>query len=165
MTDTFDLARSQHFDTTHWKSAFALTFTLKQAFHSQPGVSVRLTEDQCRATFAHFLRKLNKAIFGATARHYGKRVKIIPVLEKDENGRWHYHAAIEKPQHVSELKFLTLLRRFWSQLDWGYERMSIEGNVDQGWIDYMLKPKQKSGLECWSDCIDWNNFYNPLADA
>ena len=35
--------------------------------------------------------------------------------------------------------------------------------ADSGWIGYMLKKRQKDGLEQWSDCI-LGTFYNPTVD-
>jgi len=75
------------------------------------------------------------------------------------------HAAIELPPHLSALQFDELARECWKKGDWGGPRIEIKDNADRGWIEYMLKPWQKSGLEDWSDCIDWESLHNPIADT
>jgi hypothetical protein len=159
-----DLLRSSHFDTTHWASFCDVTLTFKQARQAGNGTWIRLDEQQCRRAFRFFLKLLNHAVFGAAARR-GKKLRVIPVIERQADGRWHYHAAIEVPPHISALRFDEIARECWSKVDWGRERVEIKDNADQGWIDYMLKPRQKSGLEDWSDCIDWVSLHNPIVDA
>jgi hypothetical protein len=56
--------------------------------------------------------------------------------------------------------FEALIRECWSKVRWGYDRVSVAFNADQGWINYLLKLRQKSGFEAWSDCIDWHNHNN-----
>ena len=94
-----------------------------------------------------------------------KRLRVIPVLEKETDGRWHYHAAIEPPIHIGFEEFAKLIGACWSRTHWGYEKIQVRQNANQGWIDYMLKPRQKSEFEAWEDCIDWESFNNPVADA
>ena len=111
------------------------------------------------------MHRLDNAVYGNAARRHGKRVKVLPVVEEDTNGRWHYHAAIELPTHLDGTKFEQLVRDCWSKVDWGYDRILLRDNADRGWLDYILKPRQKSGLEAWSDCINWDSLHNPIADA
>jgi hypothetical protein len=164
MIKSRDVLRSSHFDTSHWPSFCDVTLTFKQARQAQNGTWIRLDEHQCRDAFRFFLKLLNRAVFGAAARR-GKKLRVIPVTERQADGRWHYHAAIEVPAHISALRFDEIARECWRKVDWGRERIEIKDKADQGWIDYMLKPRQKSGLEAWSDCIDWESLHNPIVDA
>ena len=50
----------------------------------------------------------------------------------------------------------------WLQTPLGYGHGEISIDVDAGWIAYMAKPRGKSGLEEYFDCIDTEAFYNPL---
>jgi hypothetical protein len=153
------------FDTRHWRSICDVTLTLKQARKSDDLVWVRIDENQCQRALRHFLNLLNRSVYGSAVRRHNKRLRVIAILEKSADGRWHFHAAIEPPLHVGTPDFLTLIRHCWQRVDWAYREVEIRSNADKGWIDYMLKPKQKSGLEVWSDCIDWTCFHNPIADV
>lgn len=153
------------FNTRHWRSITDVSLTLKQARQSDDGIWVRIDEIQCRRAFRHFLNLLNRAVYGNAVRRHGKRVRAIPVIEKELDGRWHFHAAIEPPIHIGDDNFQALIGKCWDRVDWGYREIVARPNANEGWIDYMLKPRQKSGLEAWSDCIDWNCFHNPIADA
>jgi hypothetical protein len=69
-----------------------------------------MDETQARSYFRHFTNMLNRAVFGNATRRYGKRLRLIAVLEKELNGPWHYHAAIEPPPHLSADQFESLVR-------------------------------------------------------
>jgi hypothetical protein len=149
------------FDTSEWKSICDLTLSLKQVLWVDCGWKVSITEDECKRAFHHFMNLLNCEVFGSSFRKRKTRLKVLPVLEKEEGGRFHLHAAIEPPEHLSQLEFKSLINRCWSKTHWGYNVNLVRFGADQGWIDYQLKPGQKSGLETWSDCIDWKSFHNP----
>jgi hypothetical protein len=165
MIFTYELKDTPHFDTSNWTSVCDLTLTLKQVLWVDCGRRVAINEDHCRNSFRHFMKLLNRKTYGNAFCRHGKRLQVIPILEKDRDGRFHYHVAIEPPDHIAPVRFSELVQECWSQTDWGYRKTEIRFNADQGWVDYMLKSNQKSGFEAWSDCIDWNSFYNPIADA
>jgi hypothetical protein len=142
-----------------------LTLTLKQGRQSDDGRWFWGDENQYRAAFRHFMKRLNNAVYGNTTRRYRRRLRVIPVLEKDANGRWHFHAAIEPPLHMDFEDFEERIHACWSRLDWGYRITFVRDNADKGWVNYMLKLRQKSEFENWSDCIDWGSLHNPIADA
>ena len=76
---------------------------------------------------------------------------LIAVLEKDLLGRWHFHAAIEPPAHLSPEQFDKEIRCCWAKTHWAYREVMVRDNADPGWLKYMFKQRQKSGLEHWSD--------------
>ena len=47
----------------------------------------------------HFLNVLNKQVYGNASQRFNKRLKCIPILEKDDNTRLHYHLILE---HLSQ---------------------------------------------------------------
>ena len=143
-----------------------LTLTLQQVLWVNCGWRVAISEHDCSKSFRQFMKLLNLATYGKNAvRRHRKRLRVIPVLEKDQDGRFHFHAAIEPPEHIPQERFRRFVEECWSRIDWGYRKTVVRFNADQGWVDYMLKSKQKSGLEAWQDCIDWNSLHNPIADA
>jgi hypothetical protein len=81
---------------------------------------------------------LNRAVFGAAFRRHGKRLRVLPVLEKGElrasalrswergtSGRWHIHCAIELPFHLDAVALEKLIRRCWAKVEFGYGRILI----------------------------------------
>lgn len=93
------------------------------------------------------------------------RLKVIPILEKSESGRWHYHVAMEAPAFLDDDEFANMAMEAWLRTDLGYGNGEISTNVDGGWIIYMTKLRGKSGLEQFLDCIDTDAFYPPIAGA
>jgi hypothetical protein len=100
---------------------------------------------------------LNRAAYGSTFRRYGKRLRVLPVLEKGEvrarairpcergaSGRWHIHCAIELPSHFDAITLENLIRDCWAKVEWGYGRILVRDGANAGWISYMLKGRQKS---------------------
>ena len=148
-------------DTSHWRSVVGLTLNLKQSVVTPSGGFVRIDELTAKKAFRHYMNVLNCRIYNFAFRHYGKRLRVIPILEKSEEGRWHYHAAIEPPWFMDANSFGDIAMDVWLQTPLGYGHGEISVNADGGWIAYMVKPRGKSGLEEYYDCIDTEAFYNP----
>lgn len=163
MIDIRDVIDIPQLDTKHWSNICALTLTLKQCRKVGFFSWVHIDEHQAKTTFQIFMKKLSKAVYGRAARRHGKKLRVIPVVEKELDGRWHIHAAIEPPPHLDPIQFKELISGLWSGMHWGYERVHIQDDADRGWIKYMLKRRQKSDLEAWFDCIDLDSLHNPIA--
>src|SRR5271155_5760572 len=82
--DPFDSAKSHLFDTSSWGPFCDVPLTLKQARQSDRGVWTKIHDYPCRQAFRHFMNLLNRAVFGAAFRRHGKRLRVLPVLEKGE---------------------------------------------------------------------------------
>ena len=111
------------------------------------------------------------AVLGAAAvlaafRRYGRSLRVLPVLAKGEvcaralrswdrgtSGRWHIHRAIELPSHFDGIVLEKLVRECWAKVEWGYGRILVRDGANAGWIDYMLKDRQKSEFDGFFDCI------------
>ena len=172
-TSTFDW---KMLDTSHWRSVCDFTLTLKQGLCSavppdnalgskNSHMRIAIDEAQSKKAFRHFRNLLNRAVYGNAVHRHGKRLRVIPVVEKNGDGRWHIHGAIEPPTHLGADEFDRLIRECWRRTDWGYCRIQVRPDANQEWVAYMLKTSQKSGLENWFDCIDLVCLHNPIADA
>jgi len=153
------------FDMSQWRSIWAVTLTLKQALHHDDGSREFLDLHECEKNFRQFMRRLNGAVFRNAASRYWKRLRVIPVHEKGRDTRFHTHAALEGPERLTDDAFAKLIRTSWGATPWADRLTDIQPNADQGWTNYLLKLRGKSGLEHWPDCIDWGSFHNPTADA
>ena len=69
-----------------------LTLTLKQQIKNQ-----KLDHISSSQNLRHFLNLLNTKCFGNSFKRFGKRLKVIPVLENSKNNRLHYHITIQNP--------------------------------------------------------------------
>ena len=109
---------------------------------------------------------------------YGKRPGVLPVLEKGEiraralrswkrgtPGRWHIHCAIELPSHFDAITLENLIGECWAKVEWGYGRILVRDGANAGWINYMLKGRQKSEFDGFLDFIIIESLHNPIADA
>src|SRR3984957_5650947 len=83
-SDPFECAKSHFFDTSSWGSFCDVTLTLKQGHRSDRGTWIKVDDYPCRQAFRHFMNLLNRAVYGAAFRRYGKRLRVLPVLEKGE---------------------------------------------------------------------------------
>jgi hypothetical protein len=177
MNGTFLAIRpSSLLSVDHWRAAHDLTLTLKQARKSNDERWIKIDQYECSRAFRHFMNLLNRAVYGNAFKRHRKRLRVLPVLEggvlpmlpefpKEVAKRWHIHCAIEPPAHMDATGFERLICECWSKVDWGYRRTLVRDSANDGWIDYMLKPWQKSDFYDWSDSIDWENLYNPIADV
>ena len=124
----FESAKSHFFDTSSWGAFCDVTLTLKQARQLDSGGWVKIDDYRCRQAFRHFMNLLNKAVYGAAFRRYGKSLRVLPVLEKGEvrtralrsgdrgtSGRWHIHCAIELPSHFDGIDLEKLIRDCWTK--------------------------------------------------
>jgi hypothetical protein len=171
-------AKSSLFDVSHWGPFCDVTLTLKQARQADNGAWVKIDEHQSKRAFRLSINRLNQSVYGNAVRRHNKRLQVLPVLERGEvrsralrpsergdTGRWHIHCAIELPSHFDAQSFESLIDECWSKVDWGYDRVLVRNGTDRGWIDYMLKGRQKSEFDSLLDCIILESLHNPIADA
>ena len=177
-SDRFESAKSHLFDTNSWGPFCDVTLTLKQARQSDSGAWLKIGDYSCRQAFRHFMNLLNRAVYGAAFRRCGKRLRVLPVLERGEvrahalrsweggtSGRWHIHCAIELPLHFDAVTLEKLIRDCWAKVEWGYGRILVRDGANAGWIGYMLKDRQKSVFDGFLDCMIIESLHNPIADA
>jgi hypothetical protein len=126
----------------------------------------------------HFMNLLNKAVYGSAFRRHGKRLRVLPVLEKGElrarslrrwergtSGRWHIHCAIELPPHFDAFALETSIGDCWAKVELGHGRILVRDGANAGWSNYMLKDGQKSEFDGLLDCVIIESLHNPIADA
>jgi hypothetical protein len=166
------------FDTSNWGPFCDVTLTLKQGYRPDSGAWVKIGNYPSRQAFRHFMNLLNRAAYGAAFRRHGKRLRVLPVLEKGEvrtralrswevgtSGRWHIHCAIELPSHLDAVALESLVGGCWAKVELGRGRILIRDCASAGWINYMLKSWQKSEFDGFFDCIMIESLNNPIADA
>lgn len=176
--DRVEAAKAGLFDTSRWGPFCDVTLTLRQALQSEKGGWIKIDDYSCRGAFRHFMNLLNRAIFGAAFRRHGKRLRVLPVLEKGEvrtrllrpwergtSGRWHIHCAIELPSHLRAVALEKLIRACWAKVKLSYGRILVRDRANAGWVDYMLKGSQKSEFDGFLDSLILESWHNPTADA
>jgi hypothetical protein len=173
-----EAAKSHFFDTSSWREFCDVTLTLKQSRQSGSDAGVKIDDYQCRQAFRHFMNILNRAVYGTAFRRHGKRLRVLPILERGEvrarslrrwergtSGRWHVHCAIELPPHLDAIALENLICVCWAKVEWGHGRVLIRDGANTGWISYMLKDRQKSEFDGFLDCIIIESLHNPIAGA
>ena len=83
-SNPFESAKSHFFDTSSWGEFCDVTLTLKQALQPDRGGWAKIDDYRCRQAFRHFMNLLNRAVYGSAFRRHGKRLRVLPVLEKGE---------------------------------------------------------------------------------
>ena len=128
-----------------------------------------------QTSFSALHELTQQAVYGAAFRRHGKSLRVLPVLEKGEvhaaalrswergtSGQWHIHCAIELPSHLDAVALEKLIRRCWAKVELGYSRILVRDCADAGWINYMLKDRQKSEFDGFVDCIIVESLHDPL---
>src|ERR1700676_4845099 len=76
-SDPIESAKSDFFDTSSWGAFCDVTLTLKQARLPDSGGWVKIDDYRCRQAFRHFMNLLNRAVYGAAFRRYGKSLRVL----------------------------------------------------------------------------------------
>ena len=113
--------------TDHWDNVCAFTFNLKHAvklkevyFNNKKIEWYRLDKIRCEQCFKEFMRDLNRRVYKSAYIKYGKRLQTMAFLEKSKEGRFHYHAAIEAPKHMTQDEFCKFAMHVWLEQYFGY---------------------------------------------
>ena len=133
-----------------WTNPYAITLTLKQRVDN---LAIDLIN--ASSNFRYFLNRLNRCFFGNAAGRYKKSVQVVPIIENNATTRYHFHAAIERPQHIDEAEFNHAIHQCWMKTKWGYNHIDIQPMTDSGWIDYISKVNTKNEYDL---AIDWANL-------
>lgn len=148
-----------YFDRIEFCDPIAVTLTLKRmSLLNSDGVRVYSYLDEVKTTqnIRHFLNRLNQQVYGNRFHRFGKRLKVIPVIEGDIKTRPHVHFTFDIPNHLSKDDFTIMVRECWERTQFGYHQYDITQIYDlRGWIDYKLKTRSKDD---YSRSVDWENI-------
>lgn len=146
-------AIQRYFRQYDLNGCLGVSLTLKQF-----ALGVKLDEIRASKNLRHFLNFLNTGVYGKRFKRFGKRLNVIPALERSSSGRLHYHLVLQKPQsrhpemaQDADKSFLELIENCWKRTPFGYEQIHIHDRVDHGWTDYITKNA------ITGDGIDWQN--------
>ena len=112
-------------------------------------------------------------------RHFVDTAKgfvYYPYLKKARSAPAHYvHGTVARqvdgifiaqlPPHFDGIALENLIHDCWAKVEWGYGRILVRDGANAGWINYMLKDRQKSEFDGFVDCIIIESLHNPIADA
>lgn len=121
--------------TSDYENIFKLDFTVR-------GLDV--SEKYVREKFEIFIKVLSKDVYGRAYKRYKKRMKYYSLLEGNENKRFHIHSVINKPDHISDKEFISLVKDISHRIS-GFsiiERLNHQSSG--GWFEYMNKLSSKS---------------------
>lgn len=141
------------------KAWAAVTLTLKQFVRRQDGTVQKLSVSEIRKCISTLMKMLNKKSYKAAYRRFGKRLFVVPSIERSVNDRLHVHMLLEIPPHLrnAPLTFHNEIAGIWTSLRWGLPEHDIQNlppsNVTY-WLRYILKDLWKD-----SEVIDLTNLY------
>jgi hypothetical protein len=133
-----------------WINPQAITLTLKQRVEN-----IGIDIINASINFRHFINRLNRWFYGSAADRYNKSIQVVPIIEHNASTRYHYHAAIERPDHIDMDEFKVAIGECWLKTKWGYNHIDIQPMTDIGWIEYISKIKSKREYDL---AIDWANL-------
>ena len=123
----------------------ALTLTLKQHLEIKNANGMyykKLDKDDIRRIVRHFQHKLNKQVFGSSAKRYGKSLKYLAVIEGERTyKKLHLHMAIgDLPTHVKYNEIDGLVCNAKLSVEGLNTQHKVEIAGDSGWMtQYLLK--------------------------
>ena len=118
-----------------------------------------LTPIAASRNFHHFLRRLNKSVFGHAAQRYDKSVVVLPMLEGRRTDKLlHYHCAFGFPTFLQDAAIDAKVRCAWQQTQFGNEQIKIKRMATTGWLSYMGKD-----IRSTADELDISNVRLPSA--
>lgn len=130
----------------------ALTLTLKQYAEVKNANGVfykKLDKEDIRRVAKHFTHKLNKQVFGSSAKRYGKGLKYLVVVEGERTHKQlHLHMAIgDLPNYVKWNEVDTLVRNAKLSIKDLDEQHKVEIAGDSGWMEYITKELGKNDTD------------------
>jgi hypothetical protein len=145
-----------YFENFNWNQPLAVTLTLKKVAGTGPNM-VRGTQENYQRNLNHFLNVLNRRIFQGGSRK-GKTVQVVPVLERDQSGRAHYHLMLDVPKGVIWFWLKDQIEQIWPKTDWGFQQIDVRLETQGHWLKYMMKFRSKNDYDL---AIDWENVRRP----
>jgi len=130
----------------------ALTLTLKEYIEVKNANGVfyqKIDKEEVGRIAKHFTHKLNKQVFGISAKRFGKGLKYLVVVEGERtHKRLHLHMAIgDLPSYVkwNEVdRFVRNAKISVKELD---EQHKVEIASDSGWMEYITKELGKKDTD------------------
>lgn len=141
-----------------WNAPYAVTLTMKQGISSNDQYGrafLKLTPERASQNLSHFLKLLNKRVYGNAYTRFNARIPVIPIREGGARSRLHYHLMIDCPRDDLKPVYPELIRSLWGRTRWGHQQIDIQADADSGWINYISKLRDKPSFE---DSIDWVNY-------
>ena len=119
----------------------------------------------------HYLNVVDRRLYASAHRRYGKRVSRIVALQKSAGVGWHLHAVLRTPEHVTQQKFIAVLRERWEEHLGQYAKRSsiadrlVDAAPHEGnFIGYAIRYETGKELATnWDNIgiIDWKNSTLP----
>lgn len=131
----------------------ALTLTFKQSLTIKNPLGVyykKLDKDDIRRMVTHFQHKLNKEVFGSSAKRYGKGLKYLVVIEGERTYKnLHVHMAVGGlPAYVKFNQVDTLVRNAKLSVDGLDKQHKVEISYDSEWMTkYLIKELSRNDTE------------------
>jgi len=75
---------------------------------------------------------------------------FYPYLKKARSAAAHCvrgSVVLELPSHLDTVALEKLIRDCWAKVEWGYGRILVRDGANAGWINYVLKDRQKSEFD------------------
>ena len=129
------------FDPSRFNFPAAVSLTMKKRVG---GYSIDLMA--ASENFRYFRNRLNNIILGSRAKRHGGKLKMVAIIESNADGRLHYHAMIDRPYYCSFDRFRHTIIDQWKKTPFGYRQIDVQDAADAGWVDYIIKPQQKTSL-------------------
>lgn len=135
-------AHQTHQAYVAWLSALPLSVALTLNFRAD------IHQMQARSAARHFWRLVDTQVWGGNAvkRHNAKLIRVCALEGEAQVRNWHYHAAVQLPEHWQINEFYDLLLSTWSQMrEAGKYSMCTAIHDRMGWLNYICKDVRWSG--------------------
>ena len=142
-------ALQKHIRTLPLNDCLGVSLTLKQFVDG-----ARLDVIRASQNLRHFMNRLNASVYGNAFKRFGRRLNIIPAIEKSSDGR-HYHLILQNPYPEDPQRTKALIEEQWSKTRFGHSQTHLHWPLDHGWSDYITKLRSTGDGIDW-ECYHWN---------
>lgn len=153
----YRVAYQEWVDLHKWDRPYAVTLTFKQkiAFKKPSlGEDVYINPDIAAQNVSYFFHLLDRSSFGNHAARFDKFVHRFSVCEHTDAKNLHYHMAVNRPLLIADESFRFKIKKCWSKTIWGDVQMDIQSSANNGWIEYMMKPRDKADYQASVDILN-----------
>lgn len=126
--------------------ALPITIIFRKSLKLKDGRCMRLDVQELKKTVRHFMRRLNRRIFGKAACKAGARLECQFIWEDADETGLHVHGRIELPRHLLDHEFEEVLTDVTRGMEWiKYVRPEPDDSIH--WVEYILKLIRKGVLQ------------------
>ncbi len=106
--------------------------------------------------FGVFMRYLNERCYRRKFRRGEQRVTVLAIQEGMKHKRNHFHCALQRPSHLTDIEFKRRIHKSWTKVTFDpLALMKIDEYYSLGWLNYITKEVEYLDSTSISEHCHW----------